>query len=373
MSKKSEKLNQLHEDKFFMNKVLELAKQGKGLVNPNPLVGAVIVQKGKIIGQGYHQKFGGAHAEINAIKNCHEPILNATLYVNLEPCAHQGKTPSCAKEIIKHDFKRVVIAVIDPNPLVAGKGVQILEEAGIHVNVGVLEEKARKVNQFFFKYIQTKKPFVMIKSAMSLDGKIATHSGESKWISSARSRQMVHDLRHEYSAILTGVNTIIKDNPTLNTRNSSSNPSHPVRVVLDPKGRIPLTSKVLNTRQFGKTIIVISDTTDIRKTEQLKEKTEIIHCREINNQLDLKYLIQKLGEMGLDSVMVEAGGSTNFECIRQNIVDKILLFVSPQIIGGRDAITAFEGLGFDKLSEARKIKKLHYQNIGNDLLIEAKM
>ncbi len=375
MPKSFEKEKRIQEDEFYMRKVFELAKKGIGHVNPNPLVGALIVQNGKITGKGFHQKYGEAHAEINALNNVSMPIKDATLYVNLEPCAHQGKTPSCAKEIIKHNFKRVVFANIDPNPLVAGKGIQILENSGIEVKTGILEKEGKELNKIFLKYIKQKIPYVMLKSAMSLDGKIATHTGESKWISCKASREIVHKYRHQHSAVLTGVNSIIADDSMLNTRLDTDQPSHPIRVIIDPKGRIPLNSKVLNSPDFGKVIIA---TTHFANKDHFikvqKKEAEIIICPlNPEHKIDLNFLIRELGKKGIDSIMVEAGGNTNFECIQQNIVDEIKLFVSPQIIGGQNSISAFEGLGFDHLKDSRKFKNIKYQTVDTDLLIEAEL
>jgi diaminohydroxyphosphoribosylaminopyrimidine deaminase/5-amino-6-(5-phosphoribosylamino)uracil reductase len=362
------------EDHIYMQMVIELAEKGKGYVNPNPLVGAIIVQDDKVIGKGFHQKYGETHAEINALNNIYEPLVNATLYVNLEPCSHQGQTASCAKEIIRHNFKRVVIANIDPNPLVAGKGIEILKSAGIKVDLGILEEKARIINKVFFKYIKTKQPYVMLKSAMSLDGKIATHTGESKWISCEESRKLVHQYRHQYSAILTGVNSIIADNSLLNTRLDIKHPSHPVRIILDPSAKIPLKSKILNSPEFGKVIIVTTDIADLKAIELLKSKgVEIVNSKTIDGNINLKELMNTLGKDGIDSIMVEAGGNTNFECIKQNIVDEIKVFVSPQIIGGVNALTPFEGIGFKSLPETKKINNIKYSTINRDLLIEAEL
>jgi diaminohydroxyphosphoribosylaminopyrimidine deaminase/5-amino-6-(5-phosphoribosylamino)uracil reductase len=359
------------QDYFYMDKVLKLAQNGVGHVNPNPLVGAIIVQNGKIIGEGYHQKFGEAHAEINAIKNVSESINNATLYVNLEPCSHTGKTPSCAKEIIKHNFKRIVIANIDPNPLVAGKGIEMLRNAGIHVDVGIQEKKAEKLNAFFFKFIQTNRPYVMLKTAMSLDGKIATKDGDSKWITCEESRNEVHKFRHQYAAILTGINTVIADDPLLNTRIKLNNPAHPVRIILDPKGRTPLKSQILNSSQYGKVYIAISENAKKENINKLKSKgVEIIVCPLKEGNFDLIFLLEKFSKIGLDSIMIEAGGNTNFECIRQNIVDKLTFFVSPQIIGGQNTLTAFEGIGFNKLQQTKKFKSINYKSIAEDILIE---
>ncbi|MCD6179385.1 MAG: bifunctional diaminohydroxyphosphoribosylaminopyrimidine deaminase/5-amino-6-(5-phosphoribosylamino)uracil reductase RibD, partial [Bacteroidales bacterium] len=240
------KIQQLKFDRKMMRNSLRLAKKGCGFVAPNPLVGATIIKNGKIIGEGYHQKFGEAHAEINAINNATESVQDATIYVSLEPCSHQGKTPACSLAIIQNGFKRVVIATLDPNPLVAGNGVEMLKKAGIKVEVGILEKEALTLNERFFKFIQTRKPFIAIKMATSLDGKIATFSGDSKWITNKSSRKFAHQLRQKYSSILIGINTVIADDPSLNVRLKNTSNSNPLRIVLDSKLQIPLQAKILN-------------------------------------------------------------------------------------------------------------------------------
>ncbi len=369
------KKNEQHQselDKKYMQIALEIAQQGEGFVNPNPLVGAVIVQNDKIIATGYHQKFGEAHAEINAIKSVTEPIFNATIYVNLEPCAHQGKTPACALEIIKHKFKRVVIASTDPNPLVAGKGVEIIRNVGITVSCGILENEAIELNQPFFKFIKTKLPFVVLKSAMSLDGKIACSSGESQWISCAESRKYVHKLRNKYAAILTGINTVIADNPIMNVRLENEKLAHPVRIILDTEACIPLDSKILNSQNFGKVIIAVGNNIASQKIKDIENKSaEVIVCPSDNTKIDLKFLMQKLGERGIDSVMIEAGGELNFECIKQGIVDKVIFFIAPLLIGGRNSYSPLGGEGFEKLAQAISLKNTRSRNIGTDIMVEA--
>lgn len=366
--------SRIEEDHYYMDHVLALAKKGIGHVNPNPLVGAVIVQDGEVIGQGHHRKFGEHHAEINAITNIRKPINNATLYVNLEPCSHVGKTGSCAQEIIKYAFKRVVIANEDPNPLVNGKGIKIIRDSGIQVDIGIQKDEAREMNHIFFKWIKNNKPFVLLKTATSLDGKIATMNGNSKWISGEQSRTIVHQLRHQYSAVLTGVNTVIYDDPLFNVRRNVENPAHPARIILDPKARTPLHSKILHTPEFGKVYLVISNHAPKNAIENFRSKgAEIIVCPLKNQKMDLHYLLNVLKEKNIDSIMIEAGGYTNFECIQQNVVDRLLIFLSPQIIGGEKALTAFEGKGFKNLNETKKIKSLKHTRLAEDIMIEAEI
>ena len=285
-----------------MELAIKLAKKGEGKVNPNPMVGAVIVKDGIVIGEGYHEKYGEGHAEVNAFKSLKEDPSGATMYVTLEPCSHYGKTPPCADKIIKNNIKRVVIGMIDPNPLVAGNGVDKLKKAGIEVKVGVLEEKCKKLNEVFIKYILSKKPFVVLKTAMSLDGKIATRTGESKWISSEKSRLQVHNLRNKLSAIMVGVNTVIKDNPELTCRIENGN--NPIRIIVDSTLRIPMNSKVLQNKD-NKTIIATTKRANIKNMQELlKKNINVLIIDEKNGQVDLSALIKKLGELNIDSILL---------------------------------------------------------------------
>lgn len=240
-------------DEVYMRMALDLARKGKGWTTPNPLVGAIIVKGGRVIGQGYHQKYGQPHAEVNAIASAKEDVTGATLYVTLEPCSHFGKTPPCSDLLIDKNIKRVVVGTLDPNPLVAGKGIERLRSNGIEVVTGVLEEESQKLNEIFIKYIVTKEPFVVMKNAMSLDGKIATVTGESQWISGESSRKQVHSLRHELAGIMVGIETIIKDDPQLTSRTLNSR--NPIRIVVDSQLRIPIASKVLTQQDKAKTIV----------------------------------------------------------------------------------------------------------------------
>lgn len=351
-----------------MNLAIELANLGKGHVNPNPLVGAVIVKNKNIIGQGYHEKYGDNHGEINAFNSATESVVNSDLYVTLEPCSHYGKTPPCVDRIIKEQVARVFIGSLDPNPLVAGRGVSKLKNAGIEVVVGVLEEQCKNINEVFFKYIETKKPFVLMKWAMSLDGKIASKTGESKWITGEIARNNVHKLRNEFSGIMVGVNTIIKDNPRLDCR--IENGRNPIRIIVDSKLRIPIDSKVLNHGDF-KTIIATTKLCDNKKLKTLEDLgAKVIIVTEKNHRVDLNKLMKILGDMNIDSILLEGGGVLNFSALESNIVDKIQVYIAPKIIGGKDSKTPVEGNGIEFLKDAYSIGEWSTNMIGNDLFIE---
>jgi len=362
---------QLEFDRKMMRNSLRLAKKGCGFVAPNPLVGATIVKNGKIIGEGWHEKYGEAHAEINALAKSTESANGATLYVTLEPCAHQGKTPACSLAIIQHKFKRVVIACLDPNPLVAGKGVHMLLQSGIKVETGILEEEALKLNERFFKYIKYKSPFIALKIASSLDGKIATYSGDSKWISNTKSRAFAHQLRLQYAAILVGINTVLADDPQLNVRLKNKKTKNPLRIVLDSKLQIPLNAKILNTSLaptwIATTLKKASDKSKLLESQGIR----VLFCPEKEGQIDLHFLIKKLGEEEMDSLLVEGGGTVNFSFAKAKLVDKVYAFIAPKLIGGNKAKTGMEGVGFEKLSDVVQLKNIHYKKLDNDLLIEA--
>lgn len=351
-----------------MKLALDLAKKGIGLVNPNPMVGAVIVKDNKIIGKGYHEKYGQNHAEVNAIKSATESIEGSTMYVTLEPCSHYGNTPPCVDRIIKNKISKVVIASHDPNPLVSGRGIKKLRENGIEVVTGILDDENKRLNEVFMKYIIEKIPFVVMKIAMSLDGKICTASGHSKWISCDKSREEVHKLRGNLSAILVGVNTVIKDNPKLTCRIEGG--KNPIRIITDSTLRIPLESNVINDNQ-SRTIIVTTDRADYKKAEELKDRgIELLFTNSKENRVDLKDMIRKLGELKIDSILLEGGSQLNFSALNEGIVDKVQFYIAPKIIGGVNSKTPIEGLGIDKLSDCFKLKNMITSNIGEDVLIE---
>lgn len=350
----------------YMKRAIELAYKGAGFVSPNPMVGAVIVKNNKIIGEGYHKKYGDVHAEINAFNISKEDVKGAEMYVTLEPCAHFGKTPPCAYEIIKKGIKKVYIGSLDPNPLVAGKGVEILKKAGIDVETNVLKEECENINPIFFKFIKTKMPYVMLKSATSLDGKIATYTGQSKWISNEKSRELSHKLRHQFKAIMVGINTVLLDNPSLTAR--IENGINPIKIIVDSNLKTPLSSKVLNTENSSVIMLTISD--DLEKISKLKEiGVEIIKTKNKNNKVDLTEAMFELGKKNIDSILLEGGGNLNFSMLEEKLVDKCLFFVAPKIIGGQNARTSVEGIGFKDIQTSITLKNLKYKNIENDLLI----
>ena len=351
-----------------MERALELAKKGIGKVNPNPLVGAVIVKNGEIIGEGYHQCYGEAHAERNAVKNAVIPVEGSTIYVTLEPCAHYGKTPPCVDLIIEKKFKKVVIGMLDPNEKVAGKSIEKLKKHGIDVVVGVKEEECKKMNEIFIKYITSKIPFVILKSGMSLDGKIATYSGESKWITSKESREDSQNLRNRLNSIMVGVNTVIADDPELTCR--VNNEKNLIRIVVDTNLRIPLDSKVVNNND-KLTIVATTLNSNENKKQTLRDLgVKVIEVSEKNNKVNLKELVNKLGQEGIDSILIEGGGTLNFSALEENIVDKVIFYIAPKILGGENSKSCIAGIGFSELDNAVNLKDISYRKIGEDLVVE---
>ncbi len=350
---------------------IDLSKKGYGTVNPNPLVGAVIVKNGEIIGEGYHEYYGGHHAEINAINNAKESVKGATMYVTLEPCNHYGKTPPCTNRIIKEQFSRVVIGILDPNTIVNGKGIEKLRQAGIVVETGIMKDEINIVNEVFIKYITTKQPFCAMKTAMSLDGKISTYTGNSKWISNEKSRKWVHELRHRYSGIMVGVNTIIKDDPDLTDRSDYEIKKHPVRIVLDSNGRTPLNSKILNT-SYAKTIIAVTENANSKFIKSVnKNGAKVIICPKKDNRVNLSYLMNELGKQSIDSILLEGGSTLNFSALKEGVVDKVFSFIAPKLIGGDTSKMPVGGLGFDSLEKAISLNIKNIKRFDQDILVEA--
>ena len=357
---------------LYMTRALGLAELGIGYVNPNPLVGAVIVKDGRIIGHGYHKKYGEAHAEINALNNATEPTAGATMYVTLEPCSHFGKTPPCVEAIINKGIKKVVVAVEDPNPLVAGRGIRILRENGIEVITGVLENEAKKLNEIFIKFITTGLPFCTLKTAMTLDGKIAAHTGDSRWITNNESREYVHKLRHKYSSILVGIGTVLADDPLLTTRLNDADGKNPIRVVVDTKGSIPLDAKVLQCDENTETIIATTEAIREEKINSIKKTgAEVIITPLKDNKVDLLYLMKVLGEKRIDSILLEGGSSLNYSALQEGIVDKVVSFIAPKIIGGSSSKTPVGGEGIPYMKDAISLKNVNIYRFEDDVMIEA--
>ncbi|ADL08431.1 bifunctional diaminohydroxyphosphoribosylaminopyrimidine deaminase/5-amino-6-(5-phosphoribosylamino)uracil reductase RibD [Thermosediminibacter oceani] len=359
----------MERDVFFMRRALDLAKKGRGTTSPNPMVGAVVVKDGEIVGEGYHRKAGEPHAEVEALAQAAERARGAELYVNLEPCCHYGRTPPCADTIIRAGVKRVVAAMADPNPLVAGKGIKRLKEAGIEVVVGVLEEEAKKLNEVFIKYIITGKPFVVAKIAQSFDGKIAMASGESRWITGEPARVKAHELRSWYDAIMVGVGTVMADDPLLTCRLPEKR-KNPVRIVVDSGARMPPDARMLRC-EGGRVILATTERADSERVSALKERgVEVIKVPPAEGRVDLSRLMEILGGMGITSVLVEGGSTLTSSLIKGNLVDKLLVFVAPVVIGG-EGIDSVGKLHVDRLSQAPRFKFHSIDAIGGDLLLEA--
>lgn len=359
-------------DSLYMAKALELAKLGIGYTNPNPLVGAVIVKDGRIIGEGYHKKYGDAHAEINAFRNATEDVAGATMYVTLEPCSHFGKTPPCANAIVEKGIKRVVIAMKDPNPLVAGKGIAILRDHSIEVTTGVMEKEAKHLNEVFIKFITTDLPFCTLKTAMTLDGKIAAYTGDSRWITNAKSRKYVHELRHRFSSIMVGIGTVIADDPLLTTRLDNIHGKNPIRIVVDTKGTIPLDAKVLITNENTKTILATTEAINKEKLKHIKDTgTEVIITPLKDSRVDLPSLMKSLGDMKIDSVLLEGGSTLNYTALKEGIVDKVISFIAPKIIGGASSKTPVGGDGIPYMKDAITFNNISVSKLSDDVMIEA--
>jgi len=357
-------------DERYMWMALDLARQGWGKTSPNPMVGAVLVKGGEVVGTGFHQKAGDRHAEIIALQEAGEKARAATLYTNLEPCCHYGRTPPCTEAIIQAGVRKVVIATIDPNPLVSGQGVRKLQEAGIKVKVGVLEDKAKRLNEVFFKYITTKKPFVVVKVAMTLDGKIATSSGQSRWISGEKSRKFAHRLRSMSDGIMVGINTVLQDDPLLTVRLEGERGPDPVRVVVDSKGRLPLGSRIVKTASEKKTILATTELAAPHKLEALRSSgVEVLTLPSKEGRVDLQELMLALGAKEISILLVEGGGTLNYALLNENIIDKIYFFIAPFLLGGESAPTPLEGAGAGKLEESWMVESMEMKQLDSDLLI----
>jgi diaminohydroxyphosphoribosylaminopyrimidine deaminase / 5-amino-6-(5-phosphoribosylamino)uracil reductase len=358
------------EDTKYLNRALILAKKGMGWVNPNPMVGALLVKEGRIIGEGFHEYFGGPHAEVNAISDADTDPQGSTLYVTMEPCSYHGKTPPCTDLIIKKGIGRVVVAMKDPNPKVNGEGLKALARAGIRVDVIPGELKAMALNEMFTKHILSGKPFCLLKIAMTLDGKIATVENASRWISGEQSRQYVHTLRQQCSAVMVGINTILFDDPLLNTRREGKQSRDPLKVIVDSTGKIPLEAKVI-TLNPQLTILATTEKMDSGKKRDLERLgVQVMVCPVSDAKVDLDYLMFSLGQMGVNSVLLEGGSTLAFSALKCGIVDKMVSFIAPKIIGGSSAPTPVGGSGFPLMDEAIRIENWKYRKLGEDLMIE---
>ncbi|MDH7576497.1 MAG: bifunctional diaminohydroxyphosphoribosylaminopyrimidine deaminase/5-amino-6-(5-phosphoribosylamino)uracil reductase RibD [Bacillota bacterium] len=360
----------MEKEALLMERALELAALARGKTSPNPLVGAVVVKDGVVVGEGYHRKAGTPHAEVLALQQAGEKARNATLYVSLEPCCHYGRTPPCTDVIIRSGIKQIYVATLDPNPLVAGKGIRTLQEAGIDVRVGLLEAEARRLNEAFFKYILSRQPFVTLKVAMSLDGKIATCTGDSQWITGEEARTCVHHLRAENDAIMVGIGTVLSDDPLLTVRLPGED-KKPLRVVVDSILRIPLKARlVLTAREVPTVIATVKGKGPPEKKELLAASgVEVWELPEQEGRINLSCLMDELGKREVLSVLLEGGSTLNASSLAASIIDKFIFFIAPKIIGGGSAPGPFGGSGFKTLKDAFRISEMRYTKVGEDLMI----
>lgn len=351
-----------------MKRAIELAKNGMGFVNPNPLVGAVIVRDGEIIGEGWHQTYGEAHAETNALANCTENPMGAEMFVTLEPCCHQGKQPPCTDAIIAAGISKVWIGSMDPNPLVAGKGAAQLEAAGIEVVRDFLRDECRALNTIFFHYISTKMPYVIMKIAMTADGKTATRAGLSKWITGEEARRNVHLTRKRCAAVMVGIGTVLADDPSLTCR--VENPSNPVRVICDSNLQIPLDCKLVQTAREIPTYVACC-VTDHRKADLLEKRgVHVLEVVSADGRVNLRSLMRKLGALGIDSVLLEGGAALHEAALRSGIVQLVQVYIAPKVFGGVSAKSAVGGLGVYEVDEAYRLTRPSIQRFGDDVLLE---
>lgn len=355
-------------DESYIKLTLEIAKRGAGSVSPNPMVGCVIIKNDKIIGAGYHEKYGENHAEVNAIESAKESVEGAVLYVNLEPCCHEGKTPPCVDRIIKEKIKKVVVGTLDMNPIVSGKGIKKLKAAGIEVKAGVLEQECIDLNKFFFKYISRQMPYVTLKAAQTLDGRIADVSGQSRWISSLPSRKKVHMLRAKYDAVMVGTNTILKDDPKLNVRLVEGR--NPKRVIIDAKLAVSLDHNIY----FDNNVILITSNAAAGKKKKMFKKImdkgiDVILTDSLDSgRMDLKTILKQLAEKNISSLLVEGGSRLYTSFIEENLFDDIALFISPKFLGA--GLSTINDLGIRNMKDVYKLKINSFEKVGEDLFVE---
>jgi len=358
-------------DADYMMMALELAERGRGRTSPNPMVGAVLVRDGEVVGRGYHARAGDDHAEIVALKDAGERVRGATLYVNLEPCCHHGRTPPCVDAVVEAGVKRAVVAMVDPSDKVDGKGIAELRQAGIDVEVGLLAEEADRLNEVFIKYVTTGRPFVFLKVAMSLDGRIATGTGDSKWITCEESRARVHQLRDQVDAVLVGCGTVAEDDPELTTRLPDGDGKNPVRVILDGKANMPIDARVLAEGSAGVSWVVVGESAESDRVEKLRESgAEVVVLADSDGRIDFDVVLRELGRREITSLLIEGGKGVFTEALRSGSVDKVLAFVAPVILGGDGRFSAVGELGVEEISDGLKLRDVSVKRIGDDVLIE---
>lgn len=369
----------MNQDNFFMQKAIELAKQGKGRTSPNPLSGAIVVNNGEIVGEGFYSQSGTEHAEYNALEAAGKKAEGGILYTVIEPCITKGKYTSCCQYIKDKGIKKVVVAMEDPNPSIKGKGLTAIFDSGLELSFGVEKEAAEKLNESFIKFYAIRLPFINMVNAITLDGKIATNMGDREWIFGDESRAALHDMRATYDAVMIGINTVIRDNPQISCKSQGGR--DPIKIVVDSYGKIPLNSRVFikNTKDDLKPNLILAVSGHISE-DRIKNLTaagaEVVVCADEKNddspygKVDLKKLLYHLGKKGITSVLLEGGGNLNASALEANIVDKVSVFVSPKIVGGKDALTSVEGSGLSLMSEAKELKNVTYSQKGNDIFIE---
>ncbi len=355
-----------------MECALSLARLAMGYASPNPAVGAVVVRDGEIVGMGYTQPAGSDHAEVMALRQAGSKANEASMYVTLEPCCHYGRTPPCTQAIISAGISEVHIALIDPNPLVSGQGVKELNESGIETQVGAFQEEARQINEAYIKFITTALPFVIAKFAMSLDGKIATRTGQSRWITNEEARHYVHALRHTVDAIVVGVNTVIADNPQLTARSCCGKggmiKKQPLRLIVDSKGRTPMDANIF--KQPGKALLAVVKPFNEEKRQKLAQiGVEVLELPDAQGLVDLEELLRVIGKLGAVTVLVEGGSKLLGHLFDYRLVDKVLAFISPIIIGGSEAKTAVSGNGVESVVDALCLERVNFKNFGDNILI----
>ena len=355
-------------DEKYMRLAMQLAGNAIGRTSPNPLVGAVIVKDNRVVGCGWHRKAGTPHAEVHALNQAGELAQGADVYVTLEPCAHYGKTPPCAKALVEAKVKNVYGGLLDVNPKVAGKGFKILEDAGIHVEYGFLQDELRKQNEVFFKWIEHKKPFIVLKAAMTLDGKIATATGQSKWITNETSRAYGYKLRDIYDGIMVGINTVIEDNPMLTGRVDGG--KNPIRIVVDSSLKIDINANVVQDKS-AKTIVATTDKADKDKILKLQAQDVdvIVVDKDEKDKVDIEKLLDILGQQNICSILVEGGATLSGSFVAKKLVDKVYFFIAPKIIGGKEAKTPVAGTGILNLQEALTLKDIQIEKLEEDILI----
>ncbi|MCI8729588.1 MAG: bifunctional diaminohydroxyphosphoribosylaminopyrimidine deaminase/5-amino-6-(5-phosphoribosylamino)uracil reductase RibD [Lachnospiraceae bacterium] len=358
-------------DTEYMRMAIQLAKKGEGWVSPNPMVGAVIVKEDRVIGTGCHQRYGQPHAERNALASCTESPKGASMYVTLEPCCHYGKQPPCVDAILESKIGHVIVGSSDPNPLVSGKGIQILREHGVQVTEHVLQEECDQINPVFFHYIQTKRPYVVMKYAMTMDGKIAAYTGASKWITGETAREHVQRQRHRYSAIMAGIETVLADDPLLTCRMEGG--KNPVRVICDSRLRTPLSSQIVKTAKEVPTYLATCCTDPEKHIDYIQKGCHIMVIPQKNGHVDLWNLMERLGQEKIDSVLLEGGGTLNWSALESGIIQKVQTYIAPKLFGGQLAKTPIGGTGFPSPADSVLLKNSTITQLGEDFLIESEV